>query len=218
MSTFTTVTLPCPTCGVPAARRLVESANAARHPAFRAQILDGTFQRFVCGSCGGPSVYERELLYTDLPRGQLIGVFPSDRRGEGTALEPAFRRTMDTLAAEPGLRGRSPGLVRLVFGYPALREKLVAADAGLDDRAVEALKLLLLARTGWARSGSRGLLLVEASADTLVFEHVGVTDGGPITSAVPRAMVRLEPALLALLPLPPDALWVDVARIAAAAA
>lgn len=223
MSTFARVPVRCPACGVSTQARLAESANAGRHPAFRAQVLDGTFMRVRCSGCGAHTVVERELLYTDLSRGQLIGVFPSERRVDGASIDAGFRSVMETLASEPGLAGSAIGLRRVVFGYAELREKLVMAEAGLDDRVIEALKLVLLGRTGWVVAGSRGLLLVAADADTLVFEHLGVTgpEGAPARTSVPRSLsTRLGeefPTLSALLPVPEGALWVSVFRLAGAA-
>lgn len=219
MSTFATVSLPCPSCGHTSSVRLAESANAARHPPFRAQVLAGTFMRFVCEQCHEATVVERELLYTDLPRGQAIAVFPSERRGEGVAMEQGFEGMWGGLAEEPGLAGKSLPLRRIVFGYAELREKLICADAGLDDRVVEALKLVLLARTSWVQAGSRGLLLVAVELDQLVFEQVGVTtESGPVQSRVPRTMVEQLAAdgpLMGLFAIPEGATWVNVARVGA---
>ncbi|MDP2310699.1 MAG: CpXC domain-containing protein [Pseudomonadota bacterium] len=223
MSTFAKVSVPCPACGVTTPARLAESANAGRHPAFRAQVLDGTFMRVRCGGCGAHTVVERELLYTDLRRGQLIGVFSTELRADGASIDAGFRTVMEALAAEPGLAGSTITLRRVVFGYAELREKLVGADAGLDDRVIEALKLVLLARTGWMTAGSRGLLLVAAEADTLVFEQCGVTgpEGRAVVARVPRVLAdRLAadlPALATFLPVPADASWVSVHRLAAIA-
>lgn len=217
MSTFASVPLPCPSCGHTSTVRLAESANAARHPPFRAQVLAGTFMRFVCEQCHEATVVERELLYTDLPRGQAIGVFPSERRGDGGAMERGFDTMVDQLALEPGLAGRTLPMRRIVFGYAELREKLICADAGLDDRVVEALKLVLLARTTWVSGGSRGLLLVAVEPDQLVFEQVGVTtDSAPVHSRVPReAYERLaaDEPLMRLFAIPEGSTWVSLARV-----
>ena len=60
--------------------------------------------------------------------------------------------------------------MRCVFGLPALREKLIAADAGLDDRLVEAFKLSLFETVaGLPFEAARRPRLVVADADTLVF-------------------------------------------------
>jgi CpXC protein len=174
MSTFALRTVQCPNCHDTRDREVATSINASRSPARRDEILSGTFQVFTCEVCGHPIVYTGEFPYLDLDRRQFIGVFPSAwetdwDRYEARA-ETAFGRTLGTEAPSVAQSLASDVAVRCVFGLPALREKLIAADERFDDRLVEAFKLSLFETVaGLPFEAGRRPRLVAADADTLVF-------------------------------------------------
>src|SRR5690606_27679577 len=117
-------------------------------PEVRQAILDGTFHRFVCPSCGRRNTVEKLLAYTDFPRRQWFTVVPRaalTRRSEWLRLaEDSFRATMVEHAA-PIVKTWAPDMTRrVIFGLASLREKLVAFEAGLDDRWLELVKLELI--------------------------------------------------------------------------
>jgi hypothetical protein len=62
---------------------------------------------------------------------------------------------------------------RAVFGWPALVEKLIARQAGIDDRTLELAKVMALRHGGETpMPGQRELRLVEAGADDFVLAWV----------------------------------------------
>jgi hypothetical protein len=217
MSTTRTIDASCPACRVSQRVLIAESANAMRHPRWRDQVRDGTFMSFVCTGCGDRFTVEHELLFTDLPKGVFIGVFPRAARVEAdrhaAILAAVFARTAGE-ARLPGIRCRA------VFGYAELREKLVCWDAALDDRVLEALKLALFTQNAeWTANGSRGLELVEVGDDgALVFLHLGVaTPGGaPVATRVDRTLydhtAATEPEWAPLLRPLSETPWVNLAR------
>ena len=78
--------------------------------------------------------------------------------------------------------------MRIVFGWPAFREKLVAAESGLDDRELELLKLAILrSRDGSPLSETVELRFVERAPDGLVMAWVdATTDVAAETLLVPQ--------------------------------
>ncbi|MFO0749753.1 MAG: CpXC domain-containing protein [Myxococcota bacterium] len=178
MSTYASTPVACGACRAEQAVVLPESANVARRPAYRQEVLERSFMRFVCERCGALTTVERELLYTDLDHGLFVLVFPRQeaahhRRLAALARE-VFRRAV--LSEAPPVVARMLGHLepRLVFGWEALREKVLANDHGLDDRVLEALKHVLL--TGLPRAALEGvedLVLVEVEPDRLAFAEVG---------------------------------------------
>ena len=174
MSTFTLRAVQCPNCDDTHDREVATSINASRSPALRDEIVSGTFQVFTCEVCGHPVVYTGEFPYLDLDRRQFIGVFPSAweadwDRYEARA-ESAFDRTLGADAPSVAQSLVDQVTVRCVFGLSALREKLIASDAGLDDRLVEAFKLSLFETVaGLPFEAGRRPRLVVADADTLEF-------------------------------------------------
>jgi hypothetical protein len=91
-----------------------------------------------------------QTVYTDFDRDQYVSVETRLRRS-WTDVRAVHDRIFEEsfgqgppIASEMGVRFRK----RLVFGFPALREKLMIWDAGLDDVVVESLKADLGAGMG----------------------------------------------------------------------
>lgn len=146
--------LSCSACGHAFPVELVSVVQMTRMPEARQQILDGTFQAFSCPSCGQATAIESSLVYTDLARGQYVAV-ESAAGLSWQAAEMRHQAVFDecfvnapSIARELGRGVRK----RVVFGFRALREKLVLWDAELDDYVIEAVKGDLARELGLAPS------------------------------------------------------------------
>ncbi len=163
MSTFVDTVVECPSCSVEQRVTVAESLNGPRVPDIVEAILAGRFQSFVCNACYSEYVVDRPLVYIDFDAGHWIHMFPRADEPEWEALadeaDRAFRNTMVEWAP-PMVKSWGERMVRrTVFGLAALREKLTLMRAGLDDVAVEVLKLGLVA-------GDERLALKPLGADT----------------------------------------------------
>jgi len=145
MSIFKTVELPCPTCATRVSLELVHSVNADRRPDLRQAVLDRSFQREQCPACGLAFRVEPEFTYIDVGRGQFITVWPLSKQGDWKAIEQQSQAMFDKSfgkGATPEARKIGDKLaLRVVFGWEALNEKLIAAEHGVDDRALELVKV-----------------------------------------------------------------------------
>jgi hypothetical protein len=149
MSIWTNQEIACEACGARFRGRVVSGLNLTRNPDVRQAILDEKLHVFECPQCGARVLLDRTFLYTDLERRHFLGVFPRGReRGFRNAERDVEELYRVNIVDEPSgilFGGEDPRFeVRAVFGYGRLREKLVAWDAGLDDRLVEVLKMHLL--------------------------------------------------------------------------
>lgn len=128
-------------CGATISANLADGVNVGRTPAIREQILAGTFHRVSCPSCKRTVTAEKSFFYTDAKRRTYIQVKPrQDRhlwREASHGLKHAIERSRNV---DPDKKAT----VRVVFGMAELREKLIAEDLKIDDRAVELLKVALL--------------------------------------------------------------------------
>jgi hypothetical protein len=148
MSLFKKITLPCPACEKSVDFDAVHSVNADRRADLRKAILDGSFQRQACTACGKAFRLDPEFNYIDLGRNEWYAVHPRadvDRwrelEGESRGLwDRAYGAKAPALAKEMGQSVKP----RLVFGWPALNEKLSANQHGLDDVQLELLKVGLM--------------------------------------------------------------------------
>jgi hypothetical protein len=203
-------------CG---ARYSVAVANGpliSLRPAIRQQILDGTFHRCFCRACGMTTIVDALLSFADVPRRQWFTVAPSTGlpwRARWLAVarasfEAALSRNVPELVV-----GRGQEMTRrLLFGLAPLREALVAADAGLDDRIIELLKIQLVRDLRDRLSATDYFHLVAATPTNLVFERTH-PDGLIRKLALPRALydaLAEDPELPRLVDLAfPDGLLVD---------
>lgn len=135
-------------CGETQSVQIVESLNAGRHPHLRDEVMERRLHVFECHYCGETTVVEHPFLYFDYDRRQMIGVRPTSdlphaRQHAEDVMEVYCQRLRDDAPAMVRERA-TQFLVRVVFGYEELREKLVAEDAGLSDLVIEALKCQLI--------------------------------------------------------------------------
>ncbi|HEY5323022.1 MAG TPA: CpXC domain-containing protein [Caldimonas sp.] len=195
MSVFRNETVNCPACATPVDFELVLSVNADRRPDLRDEIVAGTFQRRPCPSCGTEFRVDPEFTYMDLGHGQYIGVWPVAKRGQWQACAQKTAQTFDEALG----KGASPEAKKLgarlepraVFGWPALAEKIIAREAGIDDRTLELAKVMVL-RNGSETPvpGRRELRLVEARAEDFVLAWVRPADGAVETALrIPRTLI-----------------------------
>ena len=145
MSLFQPVNLVCPHCAALIVMDAVGSINADRRPDFRDAILADRFQDTTCGTCGRSYRLQPDFNYLDAGRRQWIAAFPAARVQDFRAAEAEVRLLFDQSygrAAPAAARAVGETLdLRLTFGWPALREKLLARQEGLDDVTLELLKL-----------------------------------------------------------------------------
>ena len=127
-----TVQVACPTCGLEAKVTITQSINTREKPDLKARLLAGELNVLACTRCGNTTPLETNLTYYDPDRTLFIVTTPGDE----AVGERALAAIGDT------------GTRRLVPSRNALLEKVKIAEAGLDNRVVEVLKVLLLASRG----------------------------------------------------------------------
>ncbi len=118
---------------------LADCLNVQRTPTARVRILAREFHRLVID--GLSMQIEKAFIYLDLARGQAFLVQPPRERYRYAT---ANQRLNTMLALLPAPMREQAHQVRVVFGAEELREKLVAAEAGFDDRAIELMKCALI--------------------------------------------------------------------------
>jgi hypothetical protein len=124
---------------------LVHSVNAGRRADLRAAIIDRSFQKQKCPACGFAFRVEPEFTYMDLGRGQFMAAWPAAYVAQWQEHEKRGLQAFDTAfgsAAPPEARAIGKKLsTRVIFGWTGLREKLIVAEAGIDDHTLELAKI-----------------------------------------------------------------------------
>lgn len=174
MSLFSTTQLVCPKCKKETRFEEVGSINADRRPDLRQGILDGTLQNNVCSECSETFVLEPDLNYMDAGRGQWIAAYPIYRILSHLEAADEMTKLFDKSFGESAGKAEQElgnSLVgRVVFGWPAMREKLLIKELELDEVVVELMKIDFL-RDGddIPFDAASELRLVEVDGTTMVF-------------------------------------------------
>lgn len=198
MSRFSRTAVPCAHCGNESLQTIYASVNAVRSASLRAEILAERFHRFECPFCREWFTAEPPLVYVDVARRQWIVQNPRGWEVGWRAREAEAQQQFVEATRPPHVSSGAEALfagtrLRVVFGMAALREKILCFEAGLDDAALEALKLDLM------RSPDLDLplhpagrpRLHEVSSDEIVLLAVPPTgDDDMARIAVPRAAVE----------------------------
>lgn len=187
MSMFTTLSVACPNCGTANEMDIFQSVNADRRPDLKTAILEQRFQVKACSSCATEFRPEPDFNYLDGKAGIWISARPIAALAQWDA---EIAKAADDFALaygdKAGEAARDIGhalKARLTFGWPAVREKIVIADAGLDDVAIETVKLVILqTRSGNILQEGAELRLIDADDARLTFAWVSTGGGETLQS------------------------------------
>ena len=183
MSIFRTISLQCPACGTAVDFETVHSVNADRRPDLRIDILEERFQQQACPKCEKIFRLDPEFNLLDTQRGQWIVAAPLNSLRHWKALEDRamalFDRAYGAEAAEVAQAIGAKLKPRLTFGWPALREKLLAQDNELDDVTLELCKAYIMRSVDSPISAESELRLLEVEGDKLGFGWLLSADGSP---------------------------------------
>ncbi|MCI7125817.1 MAG: CpXC domain-containing protein [Agathobaculum sp.] len=125
------MTATCPHCQAETDHKVLDHINIDRNPALRNRVRDLSCFRVKCPNCGETMLLVHPCLYHDMDNQFMVWLWPEQEAAPAAAFEP--------------LAGYRLRLVRDLNGF---REKIAVLEAGLDDRAVELMKLLLLMQLG----------------------------------------------------------------------
>lgn len=123
---YSNSTATCPHCGKESARRALTSINIDKNPEMREAVRDLSCFRWTCPNCGVTSLVVDPCLYHDMSGQFMVWLSPEGTKPEDADFDPLSGYTM-----------------RYVDDLNSFREKIAILERGLDDRAVEIMKLLL---------------------------------------------------------------------------
>lgn len=138
-----TVSVTCPVCGETADHSLVQMVNPRADPASAEKLLRGELNVAVC-RCGKRTQLAATFVFHDPEAKIFCHVCPEGELAMQRA-EAAFDAAFAAADAGASATATPGGLQRIVPSQNALVEKLKIVEAGLEDWAVEMMKVLLLA-------------------------------------------------------------------------
>jgi len=126
----------------------VGSVNADRRPDLREDILSDRFQDIECEACQEGFRLQPQFNYLDVGRGQWIAAMQADRMRTHLQVEDEaallFSESYGDNAPAAAQQVGKDLKMRVTFGWPAVREKLLLREHDLDDVVVEMMKLHIL--------------------------------------------------------------------------
>jgi hypothetical protein len=181
MSVFRKIRVTCPNCQTVQDFRVAHSVNADLRDDLRLAILGDEFQRVTCSNCTEPFRLEPEFTFVDVGRHLWIAALPLRRSAKWKSEEDNARVLFDgvygpraPLPVQDVGRGLQP---RLVFGWAALREKLLVNELELDDATVELCKAAVMRNSQAAQIGAQTeLRLLGVTDGDLVFAWILAAD------------------------------------------
>ena len=137
MSTEIYKEISCPKCGAEVKTQMWSGINAEVNPNLRMEVLDEVLFDWTCPECGYEAQLAYPCLYHDKSRKFMVYVVPN---GNSRDLQ-----SINVKEVFPQLRDVRK---RVVTSLAELKEKVLIFEAGLDDRAVELVKLALASVVG----------------------------------------------------------------------
>ncbi|MDO5028287.1 MAG: CpXC domain-containing protein [Bacillota bacterium] len=136
------IEIQCPACGHKGEFSVYENINTKIYPDLKEKIKSGQLFIYKCPSCGTESIIDYGLIYQDPDEKILIQYYMSEKEKEG-ALDLFSKESLDHHdQAEEIIKILDSYRKRLVDNLESLREKIQIFDRGLDDRAVELVKII----------------------------------------------------------------------------
>lgn len=130
--------LMCPVCGQASKFTIWNRINTADHPEMAEPVLSQEAFVFHCPHCGYKNMVNYGFLYHRAEDGRMLQVCQNE---EIAARAVETFRMMRARGIGTGAQGEN--LCRVVNGYNELSEKLYIYNMGLNDRAVELMKIAL---------------------------------------------------------------------------
>lgn len=130
MSTNMSKDVGCPKCGAAVETQMWPEINAEENPDLRERILEETLFDWTCPECGYVARFLYPCLYHDPGRSFMIYMAPGGCEFHTAETDEKFPQLM-------GIKKR------VVASVEELKEKILIFEAGLDDYAVELVKLAL---------------------------------------------------------------------------
>ena len=121
--------ITCPHCQAETDHRVLDHINIDRNPELRAKVQDLSCFRVKCPNCGETALVLHPCLYHDMSGQFMVWLWPEEGEAPKAEFDPLAGYTL-----------------RIVDSMNAFREKINLLERGLDDRAVEIMKLRLFAQ------------------------------------------------------------------------
>lgn len=171
----------CPKCGQMSAVTVWSSITAREDPDLKEDLLRGRINIFRCPSCTQTGLMPSPLLYHDEDGRLLVSFSPCADRETARRLFENVKKSSEESGELKKFEGYN---LRFVTDFNELLEKILIFDNGLNDKAVEIIKLMILSQEP-ERSGRRSCRFGKLEGDIMEFMIADTEENQIYTSSVP---------------------------------
>jgi hypothetical protein len=166
MSIQETQIVSCPACGSDLEIEVFHSLNPSRQKEAVELIIEDRLQMTQC-KCGRRVRLEPEFIYMDIENKMCIAAYPAEEIENRYELEVNAKVSFDKAFSKSfvgeGIKNR------ITFGWPALKEKVLAQKHAISDVDLELVKLALIKESGQMPDSSTSLRLINVEESHLIF-------------------------------------------------
>lgn len=141
MSLNTKQNVKCPKCGQMSEITVWNSITVADSADLKADLLSGKVNMFHCPSCSHTALMPTPVLYHDEEKRLMISFTPCN---DAVLAEQLYENVCRTSKESGELEKLNGYNLRFITDYNELLEKILIFDNGLNDKAVEVIKLMIL--------------------------------------------------------------------------
>ena len=181
MSLNTQQSIKCPSCGQLQNMTVWDSITVKDSADLKKDLLSGKVNIFKCGSCSHSGLVPSPMLYHDEDRKLMMSFAPCNDEALKKRL---FDNVCETSKASNELDKYEEYNFRFVSEYNSLLEKILIFDAGLNDKAIEVIKLLILSQEP-EKQNDRNCVFGKKEGENLEFMIQDTKENMIYTSQVP---------------------------------
>ena len=143
MSINSKQSVKCPECGQMSDVTVWNSITVSDSGDLKKDLLSGKVNMFRCASCGHTALMPTPMLYHDEGRRLMISFSPTN---DPVLKQQLFENVQNSSRSSGELEKLIGYNLRFVTDYNELLEKILIFDNGLNDKAVEVIKLMVLSQ------------------------------------------------------------------------
>lgn len=181
MSLNTSQKIKCPACNEFQEMTVWDSITAKDSPDLKADLLAGKINIFRCGSCSHYGLVPTPMLYHDEDKKLMISFTPCPDPSLKSRL---YENICETSKSSGELEDFEEYNLRFVYDYNSLLEKILIFDQNLNDKAIEVIKLLILAQEP-DKQDQRTCMFGKKDGENLEFMIQDLKENMVYTSTVP---------------------------------
>ncbi len=183
MSLNTKQTIKCPKCGQLNELTVWNSITVKDSPDLKEDLLKGKVNIFHCPSCSHHALMPSPLLYHDEDKKLMISFSPCE---DEIVKNQLFANIKDSSKDSGELKKLEGYSLRFVSEYNSLLEKILLADFGLWDKAIELIKLMILTQEP-EKSENRACMFGKFENDEIEFMVQDKKENQVYISKVPKS-------------------------------